>query len=77
LTFFWVGLISDSGVRIDPKREDNEYGRFAWIYDPDGQPDRAVGTAAAGQVPVLIREVLAKDPIRQFLHAAHKEIRRR
>jgi GNAT superfamily N-acetyltransferase len=24
------------GVRIDPKREDHEYGRFAWIYDPDG-----------------------------------------
>jgi catechol 2,3-dioxygenase-like lactoylglutathione lyase family enzyme len=25
-----------NGVRIDPKREDHEYGRFAWIYDPDG-----------------------------------------
>jgi catechol 2,3-dioxygenase-like lactoylglutathione lyase family enzyme len=24
------------GVRIDPKREDHEYGRFAWVYDPDG-----------------------------------------
>ncbi|HEX3681432.1 MAG TPA: VOC family protein [Bryobacteraceae bacterium] len=24
------------GVRIDPKREDYDYGRFAWIYDPDG-----------------------------------------
>jgi catechol 2,3-dioxygenase-like lactoylglutathione lyase family enzyme len=24
------------GARIDPKREDSEYGRFAWIYDPDG-----------------------------------------
>lgn len=24
------------GVRIDPKREDHDYGRFAWIYDPDG-----------------------------------------
>ncbi len=24
------------GVRIDAKREDYEYGRFAWIYDPDG-----------------------------------------
>jgi catechol 2,3-dioxygenase-like lactoylglutathione lyase family enzyme len=23
-------------VRIDPKREDCDYGRFAWIYDPDG-----------------------------------------
>jgi predicted enzyme related to lactoylglutathione lyase len=23
-------------VRIDEKREDFDYGRFAWIYDPDG-----------------------------------------
>ena len=25
-----------NGVKIDPKREDHDYGRFAWIYDPDG-----------------------------------------
>jgi predicted enzyme related to lactoylglutathione lyase len=25
-----------NGVKIDPKREDYDYGRFAWIYDPDG-----------------------------------------
>ena len=25
------------GVKIDLKREDHEYGRFAWIYDPEGQ----------------------------------------
>ncbi|HYL93480.1 MAG TPA: VOC family protein [Alphaproteobacteria bacterium] len=24
------------GVTIDPKREDYEYGRFAWIMDPEG-----------------------------------------
>src|SRR4051794_37257492 len=24
------------GVWIDPKRDDSEYGRFAWIRDPDG-----------------------------------------
>ena len=24
------------GVWIDPKREDYEYGRFAWIQDPEG-----------------------------------------
>jgi predicted enzyme related to lactoylglutathione lyase len=23
-------------VRVDPKREDHEYGRFAWIWDPEG-----------------------------------------
>jgi predicted enzyme related to lactoylglutathione lyase len=25
-----------SGVQIDPKREDAGFGRFAWVYDPDG-----------------------------------------
>ncbi len=24
------------GVQIDPHREDYDYGRFAWIMDPDG-----------------------------------------
>jgi predicted enzyme related to lactoylglutathione lyase len=24
------------GVTIDPKREDADYGRFAWIMDPEG-----------------------------------------
>src|SRR5436305_631389 len=28
--------LAANGVRIDPKREDVSYGRFAWIYDPDG-----------------------------------------
>ena len=28
--------LSKAGVRIDPKRQDESYGRFAWIYDPDG-----------------------------------------
>ena len=25
-----------NGANVDPKREDHEYGRFAWIFDPDG-----------------------------------------
>jgi len=25
-----------AGVKVDPKRQDEPYGRFAWIYDPDG-----------------------------------------
>jgi predicted enzyme related to lactoylglutathione lyase len=25
-----------AGVEVDPKREEAEYGRFAWITDPDG-----------------------------------------
>jgi len=28
--------LAESGVRIDPKREDYDYGRFAWIWDPEG-----------------------------------------
>lgn len=25
-----------AGVTIDPKRDESEYGRFAWIVDPEG-----------------------------------------
>jgi catechol 2,3-dioxygenase-like lactoylglutathione lyase family enzyme len=28
--------MAKSGARIDPKRQDESYGRFAWVYDPDG-----------------------------------------
>jgi predicted enzyme related to lactoylglutathione lyase len=28
--------LKKSGVEIDPHREDSDYGRFAWITDPDG-----------------------------------------
>jgi catechol 2,3-dioxygenase-like lactoylglutathione lyase family enzyme len=28
--------LQKEGVKIDPKRQDEVYGRFAWIYDPDG-----------------------------------------
>lgn len=28
--------LAEAGVRIDPKREDVPYGRFAWIWDPEG-----------------------------------------
>jgi predicted enzyme related to lactoylglutathione lyase len=31
-----VQQLTDAGVRIDPKREDYSYGRFAWIWDPEG-----------------------------------------
>ncbi len=31
-----LAKLAENGVRIDPKREDYDYGRFAWIYDPDG-----------------------------------------
>jgi len=28
--------LKQSGVKVDPHREDSDYGRFAWISDPDG-----------------------------------------
>jgi predicted enzyme related to lactoylglutathione lyase len=28
--------LREEGVEIDPKREDYDYGRFAWIMDPEG-----------------------------------------
>lgn len=31
-----VAQLAAAGVRIDPKRDDHEYGKFAWIWDPEG-----------------------------------------
>jgi predicted enzyme related to lactoylglutathione lyase len=31
-----LSQLSAAGVRIDPRREDYPYGRFAWIWDPEG-----------------------------------------
>ncbi len=31
-----LAQLADAGVRVDPKREDHPYGRFAWIWDPEG-----------------------------------------
>lgn len=28
--------LKTEGVTIDPNREDSDYGRFAWIIDPEG-----------------------------------------
>jgi predicted enzyme related to lactoylglutathione lyase len=32
-----LAKLQSEGVRVDPKRDDSEYGRFAWIYDADGR----------------------------------------
>lgn len=32
-----LAKLQTQGARIDPKREDHDYGRFAWIYDADGR----------------------------------------
>ena len=31
-----LGQLEGAGVRIDANREDYPYGRFAWIWDPEG-----------------------------------------
>ncbi|HEY3706978.1 MAG TPA: VOC family protein [Terracidiphilus sp.] len=31
-----MAQLEAAGVRIDPKRQDESYGRFAWIWDPEG-----------------------------------------
>jgi predicted enzyme related to lactoylglutathione lyase len=31
-----LAKLSANGVQIDPKRENHDYGRFASIFDPDG-----------------------------------------
>ena len=33
-----LAKLAAAGVRIDPKREDHEYGRFAWIWGLEGNP---------------------------------------
>jgi predicted enzyme related to lactoylglutathione lyase len=31
-----LAQLAAAGVRIDSHRDDQEYGRFAWIWDPEG-----------------------------------------
>jgi predicted enzyme related to lactoylglutathione lyase len=31
-----LARLAQAGVRIDPKRQDESYGRFAWVWDPEG-----------------------------------------
>jgi predicted enzyme related to lactoylglutathione lyase len=31
-----LAALRDEGVEIDPRREDYDYGRFAWLTDPEG-----------------------------------------
>jgi predicted enzyme related to lactoylglutathione lyase len=31
-----LARLKEEGVTVDEKREDTEYGRFAWIMDPEG-----------------------------------------
>ena len=31
-----LAVLREEGVSIDDRREDHEYGRFAWITDPEG-----------------------------------------
>ena len=40
--------LAAAGVRIDPKREDYAYGRFAWIWDLEGNRVELWEPPAAG-----------------------------
>ena len=31
-----LAQLAGAGVRVDPRREEYSYGRFAWIWDPEG-----------------------------------------
>jgi len=31
-----LAALREEGVEVDPRREDYDYGRFAWIMDPEG-----------------------------------------
>jgi catechol 2,3-dioxygenase-like lactoylglutathione lyase family enzyme len=31
-----LARLRDEGVTVDERREDSEYGRFAWVTDPEG-----------------------------------------
>jgi predicted enzyme related to lactoylglutathione lyase len=43
-----LSQLSAAGVRIDPKRDDAPYGRFAWIWDPEGNRIELWQPPAAG-----------------------------
>ena len=40
--------LAKANPRIDPKREDSSYGRFAWIGDPEGNRVELWESPAAG-----------------------------
>jgi catechol 2,3-dioxygenase-like lactoylglutathione lyase family enzyme len=31
-----LAVLKEEGVEIDPNRDSADYGKFAWIYDPEG-----------------------------------------
>lgn len=43
-----LNQLEAAGVRIDPKRDDHEYGKFAWIWDPEGNRVELWQPPAAG-----------------------------
>jgi len=43
-----LAQLSEAGVRIDPKRDEASFGRFAWIWDPEGNRVELWQPAAEG-----------------------------
>ena len=31
-----LAQVEAAGARVDPKRDDSEYGKFGWFWDPEG-----------------------------------------
>jgi predicted enzyme related to lactoylglutathione lyase len=31
-----IASLTEAGAKIDPKRDDSEFGKFAWFWDPEG-----------------------------------------
>jgi predicted enzyme related to lactoylglutathione lyase len=44
-----LAQLGADGVRIDPKRDDYPYGRFAWIWDGEGNRVELWEPAAGGE----------------------------
>jgi hypothetical protein len=40
-----LGKLSAAGVSVDAKREEHDYGRFAWFTDRRGKQGRALAAA--------------------------------
>ena len=79
--------LKEEGVEIDPHREDYDYGRFAWIMDPEGnrielwEPPAGVETGDSGHRRFIYRagEIPAatSEPEEREEQPWQKQLRRR
>jgi len=55
----WSKSCADEGCNVLEKIDDSEYGKFAWVIDPEGKQGRTVATACR--------------PMKMTLHAIREE----